>query len=316
MIDTPKIYNREQNVYQKSKERLEYIFNLYDDEHIYINFSGGKDSSIVLYLALEIAKEQGRKFNVLFIDQELEHPMTVDYINRIRQQYKDYFIKFWWVCPHMYRKITFLGDRVMEVWGKDKMRDFPNDCYVHDMTNRTPKKNGLIKKIMKSFLTKQKIQNSAFVLGLRANESVRRYSACTLNDSGIEGIYWSTRAEGNNNIKFYPIYDWYDKDIWKYIGDNDLDYNRIYDIYYMKELPISEMRSSSIINVHALKKLTVIKEVDIEYWNRLHKRIGDVDALEDKEICELKVKEAKASKKRKLGKEKTLELWERLKKEL
>ena len=43
------------NVYQATQKRLEYIFNEF--ENICIAFSGGKDSGIVLNLALEYAKK-------------------------------------------------------------------------------------------------------------------------------------------------------------------------------------------------------------------------------------------------------------------
>ncbi|WP_319228392.1 phosphoadenosine phosphosulfate reductase family protein [Draconibacterium orientale] len=311
----PKIYNREKDVYTAAKERVKFIFERYPDEKIIVNFSGGKDSSIIMYLCIEYAREHNRKFNVLFVDQELEHDLTIQHMELIREKYKEFYLKFWWLCPQMFRKITFLDDRVIFVWGPDRMRDFPEGAYIHDMTNRAPKKNGLVKKIIKSFLAKERLTDCAFILGLRANESVRRYTAATMGDA-IEGIAWSRQGEGTRNVKFYPIYDWYDKDIWKYIGDNKLDYNRIYDMYYLKNLPISEMRSSSILNVHALKKLNVIKEMDLDYYNRLHKRIGDIDIMVNKEVAEAMVKKAKLSKSRKLGKTKTLELWERLKKEL
>lgn len=315
MRKVPKVYDREKNVYERAMERVSLVFEKYSDENIFINFSGGKDSSIILYLSIEYAIKHNRKFNVLFLDQELEHQITIDYIERIREKYKEYFVRFYWLCPIMYRKITFLDDRVIEVWGKGKTREFPEDAYIHDMRNRAPKKNGLVRKIMKSFLTKEKIKNSAFVLGLRANESIRRYTAATMGNA-LEGISWSRQGDGVNNIKFYPIYDWYDKDIWKYIGDNQLDYNRIYDMYYLKNLPISEMRSSSVINVHALKKIDIIKEMDIDYYNVLYKRISDIEMMQDKQVAEQKVFVAKMTKKKKLGKQKTLELWERLKEEL
>jgi predicted phosphoadenosine phosphosulfate sulfurtransferase len=315
MSIVPKIYDREKNVYDRAMERMALVFERYTDDKIIINFSGGKDSSIVLYLAIEYARQHGRKFNVLFLDQELEHQITIDYIERVREQYADFFIKFYWLCPIMYRKITFLDDRVIEVWGNGCTRQFPKDAYIHDMRNRAPKKNGLVKKIIKSFLTKERITDSAFILGLRANESIRRYTAATMGNA-VEGVSWSRQGEGQNNIKFYPIYDWYDKDIWKYIGDNGLDYNRIYDMYYLKNLPISEMRSSSVINVHALKKVSIIKEMDIDYYNVLYKRISDIEMMEDKTVAEQKVAVAKMTKKKKLGKEKTLELWDRLKEEL
>jgi len=41
-----KIYNPEKNVYDASLERIEYIFNNF--ERIYLSFSGGKDSGVML----------------------------------------------------------------------------------------------------------------------------------------------------------------------------------------------------------------------------------------------------------------------------
>jgi len=313
-----KLYNHDKNVLEAAKDRVKYVFDHYPDERIFVNFSGGKDSSCVLFLCFQHAQSQGRKFNIIFVDQEIENIITINYIESIREKYKDQFNKFYWVCPQMWRKVTFLDDRVIEVWSKDvekNVRPFPKDCFHHDMTMKMPKKSSLIRKISASFYAQQKIQNCAFLIGLRAEESLRRYVAVTSKD-GIPGIPWSSRGTGKGNMNFYPIYDWYDKDDWKYIVDNDFPYNPIYDLYWQKNIPVQEMRTASILNINALKKIEIIKEVDIDYYDMIVRKIADIAIMEDKEIRIQKITKAKAIKKQGSSKEHNMKHFTRLKKEL
>lgn len=313
-----KIYNHQKDVYSAALERIKYVFDNYSDDKIYVNFSGGKDSTCVLFLCFEYAEKLGRKFNIIFIDQEIENPRTIDYHEYIRENYRDKYLKYIWVCPRMWRKVTFLDDRVIEVWANDEnmnVRPLPNDCFHHDMTMKMPKKSGLIRKISGSFYAEQKIRNCAFILGLRAEESLRRYIAVTSKD-GIEGISWSSKGTGKGNMNFYPIYDWYDKDDWKYILDNNIPYNKIYDYYWQKNIPVQEMRTASILNINALKKITLIKEVDIEYYDMIVRKIADIAIMEEKEIRVQKIEKAKAIKKRGSSREHNMKHFERLKREL
>ena len=54
MITTKKKY-LEQNVYDALQDRLHYIFNEFDN--IFVSFSGGKDSGLLLNLTLDFQKK-------------------------------------------------------------------------------------------------------------------------------------------------------------------------------------------------------------------------------------------------------------------
>jgi predicted phosphoadenosine phosphosulfate sulfurtransferase len=51
-----------------SKERIEFTFDSF--EKIYLSFSGGKDSTVMLHLVMEECIKRNRKIGVLFIDLE------------------------------------------------------------------------------------------------------------------------------------------------------------------------------------------------------------------------------------------------------
>ena len=76
-----KKYNREKNVYEAALERMNYIFDHY--ENIIVSLSGGKDSTITTYLANEVAKKRGRKFYLFYLDQEIEYSSTIDFIDKM-----------------------------------------------------------------------------------------------------------------------------------------------------------------------------------------------------------------------------------------
>jgi predicted phosphoadenosine phosphosulfate sulfurtransferase len=66
-------------------------------------------------------------------------------------------------------------------------------------------------------------KNECLILGLRTQESLRRYQVCTAkkNDNYI--------AYHGGYSKAYPIYDWSSVDVWKLVQIEGIDYNRTYD---------------------------------------------------------------------------------------
>ena len=63
----PKVY-LQKNVLEAAFERLEIIFNNFDN--VYFSVSAGKDSSVMVQLANIVAKRLNKKFDVLFVDLE------------------------------------------------------------------------------------------------------------------------------------------------------------------------------------------------------------------------------------------------------
>lgn len=71
-----------QNVYDALLERLDFIFREFDN--IYISFSGGKDSGLLLNLLLDFRDKHypDRPIGVFHQDFEAQYTVTTEYIER------------------------------------------------------------------------------------------------------------------------------------------------------------------------------------------------------------------------------------------
>ena len=72
----------DQDVYTAALERFHTLFDRFDK--VVVSFSGGKDSTACLNLALEVARERGAlPLDVYFWDEEAIHPETIEYVQRV-----------------------------------------------------------------------------------------------------------------------------------------------------------------------------------------------------------------------------------------
>ena len=78
----PKIY-LEKNVLDATFERLEFIFDNFDN--IYFSVSGGKDSSVMVQLANMVAQKKNKKFDVLYIDFEAQYKLTIKHVYELKR---------------------------------------------------------------------------------------------------------------------------------------------------------------------------------------------------------------------------------------
>ena len=84
----------EQSVYDTSIERIHLLYDRFDT--VMVSFSGGKDSTVALNLALKVASDRSRlPLDVCFVDEEALTVETVEYLERVRSRDD---IKLKWVC--------------------------------------------------------------------------------------------------------------------------------------------------------------------------------------------------------------------------
>lgn len=69
-------------------------------EHVYVAFSGGKDSSVMFHLVMDEAIKRGQKVGVMFIDFEAQYTETIKHIHEMVALYADH-IDMHWICIPM-----------------------------------------------------------------------------------------------------------------------------------------------------------------------------------------------------------------------
>lgn len=87
-----------QNVYEATQQRLKYIFEEFDN--IYLSFSGGKDSGLLLNMMLDFQKKYypERKIGVFHQDFEAQYMVTTQYIERTFKRLEgEEAVELYWV---------------------------------------------------------------------------------------------------------------------------------------------------------------------------------------------------------------------------
>lgn len=248
----PKIY-LEKNVLDAAIERLEIIFNNFDN--IYFSVSGGKDSSVMVQLANTVAKRLNKQFDVLCIDLEAQYKHTIDHIYELKQlsQIRTFYhialplalrnavsvLQPKWICWEEESK---------ELW----VRDLPEDSInIHNCPFDWFRPGEEFEEFIIQFAEwYQKLHTGkvACGIGIRTDESFNRFRTITFqeNKHTFKDYKWTTQVKNAKKLldvyNFYPIYDWRTEDIWGAVSKLDLMYNQIYDLMYKNGLSIHEQR--------------------------------------------------------------------------
>lgn len=239
-----------------------------------VSVSGGKDSSVTFELAWRHAQDIGRDVHVFFLDQEAEYASTIDIVRGIYK--RPGVVPHWWQSPFKTTNATSYENPLLYAWGpgEEWMRDREPEAFTDEVPIKAHSQNRDTFYHMAEYAETLWDENTALLIGLRSEESLNRYGAVTRNP-GVKGVPWCSKSTGKA-IKFYPIYDWTFEDIWTYIGNESVPYNKVYDWMYVKGFNIPEMRVSNLVHEKAFKCLTTLHEFEPETYEKLLKRIGGI----------------------------------------
>lgn len=74
------------DVLNAAQQRISKVFD--DFPRIYLSFSGGKDSAVMMHLVMDEAIRRNRKVGVLFVDLEAQYKLTIDHVTEMLELYK------------------------------------------------------------------------------------------------------------------------------------------------------------------------------------------------------------------------------------
>ena len=271
------------NVYEATQQRLRLIFEEFDN--IYVSFSGGKDSSLLLNLTLDFRRKYypEKKIGVFHQDFEAQYTVTTEFIERTFECIKDE-VEPYWVCLPMATRTALSSyqmywypwdDTKEEAW----VRPMPQHEYVINLKNNPMTtyryrmhQEDLAKQFGRWYRISHGDKKTVCLLGMRADESLQRYSGFLNKKYGYKGECWVSN-EFKNVWCASPLYDWTLSDVWHANFLFHYDYNRLYDLYYMAGLKVSQMRVASPFNDYSKDSLNLYRVIDPEIWTKLVGRV-------------------------------------------
>lgn len=255
------------NVLEAARARVAYLFDHYDN--IQLSFSGGKDSTVLFHLLNAEASRRGRKFYLYFQDQEAEYQATIDFMEWCMTQ--PTVIPLWYQVPTFMTNAVSHEQMFLWAWGEgEKWIREKNPVAIHEINGQYPKRFHKFNLWVGSNLAKMK-GRSVSLIGLRAEESPDRRFVLFGEDNEL---FWLRRV--NQPHKAYPIIDWDYLDVWKFLIENRLKYNAIYDKMYMLGMNLRYMRVSNLIHEKAYRCLAELQELEPETYDKLEERLKGV----------------------------------------
>ena len=269
-----KIYSKI-NVYEAAKKRINRLFDEFDQ--VVVSFSGGKDSTVVLELALEVAKEKGKlPLPVMFLDQECEWQSTIDYVKEV--MYRKDVKPYWYQIPMVITNNASTTSRYHYCWDVKEKADWIHEqdkIAITENNYGTDRFHELFIKIAQVDF----IENTCYLAGVRTEESPTRYIALTSAVTYKDITWGKILNKSRSQYTFYPIFDWSYTDVWKYINEKDCKYNNLYNELYKQGVKVMDMRVSNLHHETALKNLLLVQEIEPKTWNKVSKKIEGANTI-------------------------------------
>lgn len=272
------------NVYDAANERIDFIFKNF--ERIYLSFSGGKDSGVMLNLTMDYMRKNNitEKIGIMILDNEANYEHSLNFMHSILQKNLDILDVYWCCLPITLPCTVSSYATEWQCWGnrdqKRWIRPMGKQPYIVNFQNH---KFDFFKEDMDygEFWDEfgdwySQGKKTACMIGIRADESLNRFRAI-MNDrkKTVAGHAWTKKKRDNHFQVYncYPIYDWKTQDIWVANAKMGWEYNELYNVFYMAGLTIAQMRVASPFMSESKSSLNLYRVIDPHVWQTLCARV-------------------------------------------
>jgi predicted phosphoadenosine phosphosulfate sulfurtransferase len=270
------------NVLEAAIERVEWAFHEFDK--VYISFSAGKDSTVMLHLACREARRLGRRVGVLLVDLEGQYTFTIQHALSLVDEYKD-VIDLYWIClPISLRNAVSVYEPKWICWDKKEEENWirrpPSmaivDCSYFDFFEEGMEFEDFVVLFGEWFANGERC---ACLVGIRADESLNRFRTIASQSK----IKWDDKAYStkvsDSVFNVYPIYDWKTSDIWIFHAKfPSLQYNKLYDRMHQAGLSIHMQRICQPYGDDQRRGLWLFHLIEPQTWAKVVARVNGANS--------------------------------------
>lgn len=266
------------NVLEAAKQRISWTFDNF--ERVYLSFSAGKDSTVMIHLVMEEAIKRDRKIGVLLVDLEAQYKLTIDHAIQTIDKYKDNIELFWCSLPIALRNAVSVYQPKWLAWDPDKREAWvrqPPECAITERDYFPFFQPGMEFEEFVPLFGEWYSQGKscACFVGIRSDESLNRFrTICQSKKTTKGGKRW-TSLVAKQVFNVYPIYDWKTEDIWIWHFKNpEATYNKLYDMMHKAGLKPSQMRICQPYGDDQRRGLWLFHIIEPETWSKIIARVN------------------------------------------
>lgn len=253
------------DVVEAAKIRIRNVFR--NGLPVYMSFSGGKDSLCLAQLVLNMI--QAGEINpvqliVQFIDEEAIFPCIEEKVREWRKKFMLVGAKFEWFCLEVKHYNCFnelSNDETFICWDRYKKNVWvrqPPPFAIRNHPLLRPRSDAY-----QDFLARAN-SDGITITGVRTAESVQRLQ------------YMSSTFRSGKNItkrgQIYPVYDWRDNDVWKYLYQEKIDIPEIYLFLWQAGTRKGQLRVSQFFSIDTAKSLVKMNEYYPDLMEKIVRR--------------------------------------------
>lgn len=207
------------DVLTAARERIAYTFDHF--ERVYVSYSGGKDSTVMLHLVMDEAVKQQRTVGVLFIDLEGQYRITIESIAECMNHYRANIEPYWVALPIHLRNAVSAYEPFWLCWAPDRraawVREPPEAAITDEAFFPFFSRGMEFEEFVPEFgRWYGRGEPCACLVAIRTDESLNRFrTIARMRKEMHQGRQWTTRVV-EDVFNVYPIYDWRTEDIWTY----------------------------------------------------------------------------------------------------
>lgn len=266
------------DVLTAAQQRIAWTFDRFNK--IYVAFSGGKDSTVMLHLVMQEAQKRHREVAVVFIDLEGQYRLTIEHVQRCFDLYTDNIDPYWVCLPIHLRNGVSAYEPFWKCW----------DAAVPEAWIRTPPKMAITSpEVFDFFHDGMEFEEFvpafgdwygrgepvAALVGIRTDESLNRFRTLSnRHKATVEKKLWTTYVT-DSTVNVYPIYDWRTEDLWTWHSRNpDYPSNELYELMYRAGLTIHQMRICQPYGDDQRRGLWLYHLIEPDTWGKVVARVN------------------------------------------